>query len=290
MIGLNNKKIGFIVDSSSNLKDGQFDDVKVVPLGVSVQNGTDVKSFKDGIDFHENDLTAALNNKTSIVKTSQASMPDMFKYAQEMCSKYDVVFVFPIHKNLSGNLNSWKMVRDDFPNLNIVMSCDIGYSFAWTIDEVKQYLKSNEPTEANVQKFIDEQVLPHRVGFLMVEDLEQLKKGGRVSAAKTFIAKLFRIKPVILFDDNGLTNFDKAKDYDDLFVLTDKYIAKEYPGQKIIRSILFVPFDNQEKKTMFISAYKKHYSNIPQTTVNFPTVVVSHTGLKHVAIYVEMKK
>lgn len=289
MIGLNNKKIGFIVDSSSNLKDGQFDDVKVLPLGVTIQKGSEIKSYKDGVEFHEHDLENALKDKETSIKTSQATMPDMFKVAQEMCSKYDQVFVFPIHKNLSGNVNSWKLVMNDFPNLNVVMTCDIGYSFAWTIEEVKNFLKTNEANESNVQKFVDEQVLPHRVGFLMVEDLEQLKKGGRVSGIKAAIAKLFKIKPVILFDHNGLTNFTTVKDYDGLFNVLDKHIVDKYNNKKIQKAIVFVPFGDEETKTKYLTEYTRHYGQIPYDLVNFPTVVVSHTGLKHVAIYVKLQ-
>lgn len=289
MIGLNNKKIGFIVDSSSNLKDGQFDDVKVIPLGVTIQAGADVKSYQDGINFHETDLANALKDTNVSIKTSQATMPDMFKAAQDMCSKYDQVFVFPIHKNLSGNVNSWKMVKEDFPNLNVVMTCDIGYSFAWTIEEVKNFLKTNNADELTVQKFVDEQVIPHRVGFLMVEDLEQLKKGGRVSGIKAALAKLFKIKPVILFDQNGLTNFDTVKDYEGLFNILDKQIAQKYNNQKIVRAIVFVPFGDEETKNKYLAEYAKKYAQIPYDLVNFPTVVVSHTGLKHVAIYVKLQ-
>ena len=289
MIGLNNKKIGFIVDSSSNLKDGQFDDVKVIPLGVTIQNGTNIQSFKDGINFHDEDLKKALENKDTIIKTSQAAMPEMMKAAQEMCSKFDQVFVFPIHKNLSGNVNTWKILKDDFPNLNVVMTCDIGYSFAWTIEEVKNFLKTNEANESNVQKFVDEQVLPHRVGFLMVEDLEQLKKGGRVSGIKAAIAKLFKIKPVILFDHNGLTNFTTVKDYEGLFNVLDKHIVDKYNNKKIQKAIVFVPFGDEETKTKYLTEYTRHYGQIPYDLVNFPTVVVSHTGLKHVAIYVKLQ-
>lgn len=289
MIGLNNKKIAFIVDSSATIRDGQFDDVKVVPLGVNIQNGSDIKVFKDGIDFKEENLKQALESKETIIKTSQASMPDMMKALQEMCTQYDEVFVFPIHKDLSGNINTWKLLKDDFPNLNVVMTCDIGASFAWTIEEVKEFLKTNEANEVNVQRFVNEHVIPHRVGFLMVEDLAQLVKGGRVSKGKAVIAKLFKIKPIILFNQNGLTNFDKVKEYEDLFIILDNYIKDNYSGQSITRAMLFVPFDDSTTKDQYLNAYSKHYPSIPNEVVNFPTVIVSHTGLKHVAIYVEMK-
>lgn len=289
MIGLNNKKIGFIVDSSSNLKDGQFDDVKVVPLGISIQNGTNIKSYKDGIDFHENDLTQALNNKTTNVKTSQAAMPDMMKIADEMCSKYDIVFVLPIHNKLSGNVNSWKLLKDEFTNLNVVMTWDISISFAWTIEKIKNYLKTNEAIETNVQNFVNENIIPHRCGFLMVEDLEQLKKGGRVNTVKAILAKLFKIRPVILFDQNGLTNYDKAKDYQDLFDILDKHISENYSGKKITKVILLTPYDNEQTKSAFLADYSSHYGSIPYELSSLPTVVVCHTGLKYVGIYVEIR-
>lgn len=289
MIGLNNKKIGFIIDSSSNIKDGQYDDIKVIPLGVSVQTGSEIKTYKDGIDFSADDLKVNLSSDSVNVKTSQAAMPDMFKAADEMCSKYDQVFVLPIHKNLSGNHNTWRMIKDDYPNLNVVMSCDIGQSFIWTIDEIKEFLKENEANEENVQKFIDEKVIPNRIGFLMVEDLSQLVKGGRVSGVKAALAKLFHIKPVILFSKDGLTNYDKVKDYEGLFNLTDEYLKKNFEGKKIRRTILFVPYGELESSGEYKIQYQEHYKSIPFESVNFPTVVVSHTGLKHVAIYLELE-
>jgi len=289
MIALNNKKIGFIIDSSSNIKDGQYDDVKVIPLGVSVQSGNSVSTYKDGIDFSNDDLKLNLSLDNVNVKTSQAAMPDMFAAAEAMCSKYDQVFVFPIHKNLSGNYNSWNMVKDDYPNLNVVMTCDIGQSFAWTIDEVKEFLKNNEATEQNVQKFVDEQIIPNRIGFLMVEDLTQLVKGGRVSGFKAALAKVFKVKPIILFSKDGLTSINKAKDYEGLFEKADDYIKEHFEDKQPKRAILFVPYNDDGKALEFKIQYQNHYGTLPHESANFPTVVVSHTGLSHVAIYFELE-
>lgn len=288
MIGLNNKKIGFIVDTSSNLKDGQFDDVKVVPLGISIQNGSVIKSYKENVDLPINELNNAFNDKNMSIKTSQATMQDMLKVAQEMCNQYDEVFVFPIHKYLSGNINTWRLLKDDFDNLNVVMTCDIGYSFAWTIEEVKNFLKTNEASEALVQDFVYKQIYPNRVGFLMVEDLSQLIKGGRVKGIKAIIAKLLKIKPVILFDQNGLTNYDRVRNYEELFAILDKHISEKYNNRKISKTILFIPKDSPAQSE-YLSAYSKHYNNNVYDLVDMPNVVVCHTGPQYVAIYVELK-
>ena len=47
MIGFNNKKIGFIVDSSSNIKTNDFDDIMVVPLGININENGKITNYQD---------------------------------------------------------------------------------------------------------------------------------------------------------------------------------------------------------------------------------------------------
>lgn len=290
MIGLNNKKIGFIVDSSSNIADGQFEDVKVVPLGISVSIDGQTKAFKDGIDFTKENLKDTLSNKKATIKTSQAIMQDMLKVCTEMCKNYDHVVVLPIHKNLSGNINTWKMLKDDFPNLSVVMSCDITISFAWTIQELKEYLKTHECVESELQAFVDNEILPNRFGFLMVEDLSQLAKGGRVSGLKAVLAKLLKIYPIILFDGNGLTNFAKASSNESFFSVVDKYHQEKYGNRPIKKIFLAIPIGFDDMANKYLADFKQHYGDKPYDKTTFPSVVICHTGLKHVAIYFELGK
>ena len=92
-----------------------------------------------------------------------------------------------------------------------------------------------------------------------------------------------------MFDQNGLTNFDTVKDYDGLFNVLNKQIQDKYNNKKIKRAIVFVPYGNKEIETNYLNQYKQKFGSIPYDLVNFPTVVVSHTGLKHVAIYVQLQ-
>lgn len=287
MIGFNNKKIGFIVDSSSNIKPGQFEDVEVVPLQISVNDNGIINSYKDGVNFSTEQLKDLLDSNKE-VKTAQASMPDMMMATEKMCGQYDQVYVLPIHKNLSGNMNTWNIIKDDYTNLNVVMSCDIGASFIWTLEEIKDFLTKQEGNEQLVQEYIDKQIIPNRVGWLMVNNLDQLVKGGRVSNIKAAIAKLFKIKPIILFDANGLTNLDKAKNYPEYFIICQEYLKKYYPGKKVKRTILFNPLD-ENAAIDFNNFFYRHFGNQYKEKHHFPSVIVSHTGIDHVAIYVELE-
>lgn len=169
------------------------------------------------------------------------------------------------------------------------MSCDITISFAWTIEALKEYLKTHECSENLVQAFVESDIIPHRFGMLMVEDLSQLAKGGRVSGLKAALAKIFKINPIILFSKDGLTNFDKAKNYSSFFKIFDKYQADNYPNTKKVRTFIGVPPGYEDVAREFINEYKKHYGNQPYELTYLPLVVVCHTGLKHVCIYCEVR-
>lgn len=282
MISFDNKKVGFIIDSSSNVSDNTIDDVKVIPLGVTVDN----KNYKDGIDFNFVQLKQALDANKA-VKTSQANMNDMINVSKEMSSKFDIVFVFPIHSKLSSNFNTWKIIADDFPKLKIIMTYDIGCSFLWTITEVKEFLKAHNAISNDVEKFIETNILPKRVGWLMVNDLTQLARGGRVSGLKAAISNLLGMHPIILFNQNGLTNLATARNYDKYFTICDQYINDNYKDMKVKKAILFIPDVDESATNNFLNSWKMHYHNLPYEIHQFPTVVIAHTGINHIAQYIE---
>jgi len=289
MIGLNNKKIGFIVDSSSNIPDGKYEDVKVVPLCITVTKNNVSKTYKDGVDMFLPDLKKALDDKDADVKTSQANMMDMMKACDEMCPKYDYVIVMPIHEKISGNINSWRMLKDEYPNLIVLMTLDITLSFTWTLEVFKDYLKTHECNEASLQDYVNKEIIPHRFGFLMITDLKQMVKGGRVSGLKAAIAKLFKINPVIFMDKNGLEQYSKCKTYDKYFDIVDEYIARTRPGQKITRFFLVTPIGNEKVEKEFIETFKRRYHIDKYDLTSLPTIVVAHSGANHVATYFDVR-
>ena len=282
MISFDNKKVGFIIDSSSNLVVNTFNDVNIVPLGITI----DGKTYKDGIDFNILQLEQAID-ANKIIKTSQANIIDMINISKEMSNNFDIVFVFPIHSKLSSNFNTWKLIANDFPKLQVIMTYDIGLSFLWTIKEVKKFLETHNANSRDVEEFIKNNILPKRVGWLMVNDLTQLHKGGRVNGLKAIISKFLKIHPIILFDQNGLTNIANAKTNEKYFEFCDQYINDNYNGMKIKKAILFVPLNKELITNNFINNWKSHYPNLPYEIQQFPTIVVAHTGINYVAQYVE---
>ena len=102
------KKIAFIVDTSSNIKNGELKDVYVLPLTINVTNKktNETKSYHDGVDITINDVAKYLNQKDFVVSTAGAATGDIMNLVEKINDKYDEIYALPIPKYLSGSANA----------------------------------------------------------------------------------------------------------------------------------------------------------------------------------------
>lgn len=107
MISCKNKKVGFIVDTSSCIKPNQYDDVCVVPLCINVNKNNINKSYRDTDEKFKLDFDKIIKQKDNFkITTAQTPISDMIKACKMMSKKYDEIYVFPINRCLSNCINS----------------------------------------------------------------------------------------------------------------------------------------------------------------------------------------
>lgn len=169
----------------------------------------DEKELKASLDWDEyspKELYDLLRNGKKI-KTTQVPMTVF----EEVFKKYleqgkDILYI-SCSSALSGSVNLARIMRDqvlvNYPDakINIVdslISC-LGQGYlvlkaselrkeGKTIDEVTQYLEDNK-------------LKVHQVAT--VENLDYLKRAGRVKATSAFFGNLFGVKPIIISDAKG---------------------------------------------------------------------------------------
>lgn len=107
MISCKSKKIGFIVDSTSCIKQNQYDDVYVVPLCININNGKTNKIYRDTDKNFTLDFNKIIKQKDKIkVTTAQTSITDMIEACEIMSKKYDEIYVLPINRCLSSCIDT----------------------------------------------------------------------------------------------------------------------------------------------------------------------------------------
>lgn len=196
-----------ITDSTSDLCKifrTQYD-IDYAQMNISYDDKELVASLDwDSYSLKELYDTMRMGKRIRITQVPYDAFLNKFKYYLEQGK--DVLYI-SCSSALSGSINIARTVKQEleesYPNNKIVLvdsliSC-LGQGFlvikaaslrneGKTINEVKEYLKVNK-------------LKVHQVAT--VENLEYLKRAGRVKASSAFFGNLFGVKPIIISDVIG---------------------------------------------------------------------------------------
>ena len=209
------KKIAIIVDSSSGIKNGEFDNVFVLPLAINATNKKtkDIKTYHDSVDIDEVKTTELLENPNIDLSSSQASMGEIIMQIEKIYDDYDEIYVVPIPSYLSSSINTWNVVVEDYDKVKIATNnTEIAIGIKWCIIDLLNMIKNGKLNEKSFYQYFED-IKKKRMGMLFVYDLKHLVKGGRLTNFKSLILKLFRQKIMIIRDKDGLNFFKTSSSF-----------------------------------------------------------------------------
>ncbi|GGA73849.1 DegV family protein [Ornithinibacillus halotolerans] len=204
--------IKIMADSASDLTKNYFTeyDMEMVSLTVHL----DDKDYVDGINITPKNVFDAMRKGAS-PKTSQVS-PQTFKnifteYAQ---SKQPLLYL-AFSSELSGTYQTAKMmeqeVKEEYPDADITVidtkCASIGYGLV--VLQAAKMAKAGKSKEEIIEE-ASKQAL-HMEHIFTVDDLEYLKRGGRVSKTAAFVGSLLNIKPILHVEQGKLIPLEKMR-------------------------------------------------------------------------------
>lgn len=189
-----------VADSSCDLSDDLKNqlDIGIVPLKI----GIDDKTFVDDENINKQELLREMANSNSVIKTSSPSPGDFIKEYE----KADNIFVVTLSSKLSGTYNSAMIAKniiqegtEKFIHVFDSKSASIGETLiSMKIFELIQakYDKLDIVNKAN--QYIDEMKT-----LFILDNLDNLMKGGRLTKIAAHIASLLNIKLILGGDEEG---------------------------------------------------------------------------------------
>ena len=187
-------------DASSNLT-GIFTkkyDIRVVPLTYIV----------NGLEQHCNDVTEHFNGneyyemiKNADVKTSTVSIGQYMDIWEPILESGQDILHLTISSGISGAYNAGRqaaqMLKEDYPDRKIVVFDTLAASLGEGIQVI--YAARLKDQGKDINEIIDALVKQRdkTVQVFSVDDLNFLKKGGRISAAAAAIGSVLHIKPIL---------------------------------------------------------------------------------------------
>lgn len=198
--------VQIIIDSTVDMAPGLESRVKIVPLTIHFGE----KEYVSGVDMDSRRFYEMLVESDTLPTTSQPTPLAFDKVFSEAVNEGDSVVCVTIASKLSGTFQSASIAAADYPGRVFVVdsqSAAIGSGIlAQYALELADRGMSAEEIALNLMGKRE------RVRLLaMVDTLEYLKKGGRISPTVAFAGGLLNIKPVIAVSDGEIQMLGKAR-------------------------------------------------------------------------------
>lgn len=198
--------IRIIVDSTADMTAQVEKQVAVVPLTVRFGD----KEYVDGVDIDATRFYEMLVSNQELPSTSQPTPFDFEKRFAEAVAAGDSVVCLTISARLSGTYQSASIAAEAFPGrVFVVDSRNVTIGTGVLAARAVQLRQQGLTAEAIARELESCRERVHLIA--MVDTLEYLKKGGRISSAVALAGGLLNIKPLLTMRDGELIMADKAR-------------------------------------------------------------------------------
>ncbi|MDO4487959.1 MAG: DegV family protein [Eubacteriales bacterium] len=180
--------------------------ISLVPLTVTF----DGKEYKDAVELSHKEFFEKLIETDALPTTSQATPHQFETVYSELTANGDSVVVVTISSKLSGTYQSACIAAQDYEGKVFVvdsLSATVGERIL--IQTALDYVKSGMCAEEIAARLTEDR---EKVCVMaLLDTLEYLKKGGRISSAVAFAGGILSIKPVIRVEEGAVVLAGKAR-------------------------------------------------------------------------------
>ena len=194
-----------IVDSTTDLMPEFKSRVSVVPLTVHFGD----EEYIDGVTIDHKSFYEKLVETDVHPTTSQATPAAFMAEYEKVRAAGDSAVVITLSAKLSGTYQSAVIAAADFENIYVVDSASVTIGAAVLTELALQYLDAGMEAKEIAGRLEEEKKRILIVALL--DTLEYLKKGGRISRTVAFAGAVLNIKPVIVVSDGEITVLGKAR-------------------------------------------------------------------------------
>lgn len=197
--------VKIIVDSTTDLLPSIREQVTVVPLTVCFGQ----EEFTDGVTITHEQFYEKLVECDVLPTTSQASPDAFIRVLSETLAPGDSALILTLSSELSGTYQSAVIAAGEFEEVFVVDGSSVaigtGILTEYALECVKKGMSAKETAEEIERKKKDVCVIA------MLDTLEYLKKGGRISSTAAFAGGILNIKPVVNIEEGRINILGKAR-------------------------------------------------------------------------------
>ncbi len=200
-------KVAILTDSNCGITQKEADalDIYVMPMPFYIND----ELFYEDIDLTQEQFYGKLKEGGTIT-TSMPLVGDVTDKWDELLKSYDEVIYIPMSSGLSSSCETAYMLSQDYEGkVCVVDNQRISVTMKTSVMDAKKMADAGK-SAAEIKKILEDTKLESSI-YIMVDTLEYLKKGGRITPAVAAIGSLLKIKPILQIQGERLDTFAKAR-------------------------------------------------------------------------------
>ena len=269
------KKIIIVTDSSAYIPDEAQEDlnIAVIPLWLL----WDEKSYQDGIDIFPDEFYRRLKESKTLPTSSQPSAQEFVDFYQKVLADADAIVSVLVSSKISGTIASAEAAAAEHPELGvrIVDSYSSAMGLGLTVLAAARAAEGGRSID---QVVAAAENMRDRVNTIFVVDtLEYLHKGGRISGGKRLLGSALNIKPILHFKEGQIRPLSQARTKHKALNQLLEIVEERLDG-KLMHETAIMDVNSPDEGDMVADMVRERFKpdRVHRTTVS--PVVGTHVG------------
>jgi DegV family protein with EDD domain len=250
------EKIAVVTDSSAYIPDGVQAglDIVVIPLWMI----WDDENLLDGIDIQPDEFYRRLRNSDTLPTTAQPTVKEFMDLFEKLSGRADSIVAVLASSQISGTVASAEAARAKLPDLPIRVVDSLSSSMGLGLITLAAARAAADGRSLDDVVRAAEGMRDKAQLLFVVDTLEYLHKGGRISGGKRLLGTALQIKPLLQFKDGLIQPLAQArtkrKAIDQLLDIVEERLG----GSKMVEAAIVDvenPQDGEAVKTMVVGRF-----------------------------------
>ncbi|MCM3410126.1 DegV family protein [Metabacillus litoralis] len=268
-------KTAIVTDSTAYIPQHirESHDIHMIPLSVNFGNET----YQEEIEITSQQFFEKMRDQQELPTTSQPSIGMFVELFARLSKEYDAVISIHLSSGISGTYNGAATSGDMVENIEVYpfdteVSAMVQGFYALEAAEMAQAGKS--PTDIMARL---EEMKKTMSAYIMVDDLTNLQKGGRLSGAAALIGSLLQVKPILHFDNKVIVPYEKVRTKKKALNRVFDLLHEDAKDNEPMR-VVVIHANRPEEAEKMKEELQEKYKNIECMVSYFGPVVGTHLG------------
>lgn len=270
-------KIAIVTDSTAYLPDEfiQQHEITVVPLSVNFGSVT----RREGFDLGTREFFDMLPTVKELPSTSQPAVGEFVQAFERLTASHDAVIGMFLSAGLSGTYNAAltaaNMVDGDITVIDSKLTSHFLASMVQEAVAMRDAGNSKEEIVARMQHMIE-----NRGAYFIVDSLEHLHRGGRISGVSALVGLLLQVKPILYVTPEGkldaLEKVRTRKKALDRVLELFREDKEKHAGQSIRLAVVYT--NNLADAKEFQNRIRQEFPDVEPDLSELGPVIGTHVG------------